>query len=77
MNTPSTGGTPHTTQQYDMRLIIPGPSPMHPALDLRNIPVAAAEIMIHQGFHALIGRDILRHCLLTYNGTTGLFTLAY
>ena len=77
MNTPSSGATPHATQQYDMRLVIPGPSPMHPTLDLRNIPVASAEILIHQGFHALIGRDILRHCMFTYNGSMGLFTLAY
>jgi hypothetical protein len=30
-----------------------------------------------QGFHALVGRDILSLCLLCYDGLQGSFTLAY
>jgi hypothetical protein len=77
INTPSTGANPHTSFQYDIQLVIPGSSPTHPPLVLRSIPVASAELLVQQGFHALIGRDILRHCVLTYNGSTGLFILAY
>ena len=44
---------------------------------LPTIPVAAVDLLLSQGFHALIGRDILRNCVFHYNGSTGLFTLAF
>jgi hypothetical protein len=44
---------------------------------ISNLAVLCAELFQPQGFHALIGRDILARCLFTYNGDTGLFTLAY
>jgi hypothetical protein len=75
MMTPSTGATPHTADQYDVGLIIPGPG--LPPLLFQTIPVACVELLTPQGFHALIGRDILQKCLLHYNGTTQLFTLAF
>jgi hypothetical protein len=46
-------------------------------LVVNNLPVICAELVLQQGFHALVGRDILAQCLLEYNGATGLFTLAY
>jgi hypothetical protein len=75
LNTPSTGGTPHQAEQFDVALIIPAPS--GPALVFRTIPVVASELLTSQGFHALIGRDILDQCLFSYNGSIKLFTLAY
>jgi hypothetical protein len=30
-----------------------------------------------QGFHALIGMSVLRGCLLTVDGQSGIFSLAY
>jgi hypothetical protein len=30
-----------------------------------------------QGLQGLIGRDVLEHCLLHYNGSIGYFTLGY
>jgi len=77
MNTPSTGAQPHTANQYDVGLLIPGPSPAHPAYYVHTLAVVAAQLLQTQGFHALLGRDILSHCLLAYNGATNLFTLAY
>lgn len=77
VNTPSTGAQPHTADQYDVSLMIPGAIPTHAALIINNLPVMCAELLVAQGFHALIGRDILAHCLFAYNGTTNLFTLAY
>jgi hypothetical protein len=74
MITPSTGPTPHEADQYDIALIIPcttGP------LIVPTVAVVESDLAAQQGFHALIGRDILRRCMLTYNGDTGLFTLAY
>jgi hypothetical protein len=58
-------------------LIIPGPSPNHPAYYLHMLAVVEAQLLLGQGFHALIGRDVLAHCFMVYNGTTNLFTLAY
>lgn len=39
--------------------------------------VEAQLLLVVQGFHALIGRDLLSGCLFTYNGTTNQFTLAF
>ncbi len=75
VSTPSTGGTPHQAEQFDAALIIP--APQGPALMFRTIPVVASELLEAQGFHALIGRDILDQCIFFYNGSLKLFTLAY
>jgi hypothetical protein len=77
MNTPSTGVQPHAANQYDVSIIIPGPSPNHPTYYIHTLAVVEAQLLMVQGFHALIGRDVLSHCFLVYNGTTNLFTLAY
>lgn len=78
--TPSTGPTPHQTDQYDVGVVIPGPQANSIPFILRTVPVIAMPLFQAQGFHALIGRDILSHCVLTYNGGAGglgFFTLAY
>lgn len=77
VNTPSTGTQPHTAQQFDVSIAVPGALPTHQALIFHTVPVIASQLVAAQGFQALIGRDILAHCLLNYNGLTGLFTLAY
>ena len=43
----------------------------------RNIAVLESKLLNAQGFHVLLGRDILSGCLLTYDGLNGLFSLAY
>ena len=77
VNTPSTGNQPHVADQYDVSLLIPGALATHAPLAVPNLPVMCAELLTAQGFHALIGRDILSHCLFSFNGAMGLFTLAY
>ena len=77
VNTPSTGSQPHTADQYDVSLMIPGALATHAPLSVPNLAVMCAELLLAQGFHALIGRDILARCLFAYNGTTNTFTLAY
>ena len=42
-----------------------------------TVAVVAVDLLAPQGFHVLIGRDILSDCVLVYNGTAKLFTLAY
>lgn len=75
VNTPSTGAQPHQAFQFDIGLIIPAPNGA--PLVRASLAVVASELFQQQGFHALIGRDVLRGCILTYNGSAGLFMLAY
>lgn len=74
--TPTTGTTPHNASVYDVGLFITGAQGSTP-LHFSTIPVVTASLLAPQGFHALIGRDILGKCLVTYNGTAGFFTFAY
>jgi predicted aspartyl protease len=75
--TPSTGQGTHTADTYDVDFVIAGASQQDPPLQLANLRVAACELYLRQGIHALIGRDILERCILVYNGTTNEFTLAF
>ncbi len=76
--TPTTGGTPHSSDQYDIGLVIPSSSSAAP-FTRQNLLVLAAQpsSLHHQGIQGLIGRDTLEDCLLNYNGALGFFTLAY
>jgi hypothetical protein len=76
VNTPTTGIQPISADQFDVSVVIPS-APGHPPLAHLTIPVMAAELLVAQGFHALIGRDVLRGCMLIYDGVNGLFSLAY
>jgi hypothetical protein len=73
--TPTTGATPVDCNQYDVSIIIPCPQglPFH----VPTMAVTEHEFFNAQGFHALLGRDILSKCHFTYNGLLSLFTLAY
>lgn len=75
--TPSTGTTSIQKEQFDVAIMVPPAVQTHAPLIIHNIPVLAAELLQAQGFHALIGRDILGGCLLTYDGLNGFFSLAY
>jgi predicted aspartyl protease len=77
VNTPSTGNTPVSADQYDVSITIHGSTNSQIPLVFNTIPVIQAELLLVQGFHALIGRDILEHCFFSYNGSAGFFTLAY
>lgn len=75
ISTPSTGNVPHTAYQYDVGFVIVPPDGT--PLILQTVPVIASELLSQQGFHALLGRDILDQCLFVYNGKEGFFTLAF
>ena len=77
VNTPSTGSQPHEADQYDISLVVPGAVPTHLPLTIGNLPVICADLLQQQGFHVLIGRDVLALCILVYNSQVGLFTLGY
>lgn len=76
INTPTTGAQPVQADTYDVSLSIYALQG-HPPLTHQTIPVVQAELLASQGFHALIGRDVLKECLLTYDGRSGLFSLAF
>lgn len=74
VNTPTTGAAPMSAELYDVAFLIPvnGGVPLFS----QTMPVMASELLAAQGFHALIGRDILSQCVFVYNGS-GFFTLSY
>jgi predicted aspartyl protease len=74
--TPSTGVQPINANQYDVSLIVPAGQNQLPFY-IANLPVLCMALLGPQGFHALIGRDVLAQCLFMYNGSPGWFTLAY
>jgi hypothetical protein len=76
VNSATTGDYPATADQYDVSLLIPG-SQGSPSLVYHAIAVLESKLLDAHGFHALIGRDILANCLLTYDGKSGLFIIAY
>ena len=76
VHTPSTKGkAPHEANQFDVVVVIPV-SPGSPPLISGTIPVIEAELE-HQGYKALIGRDILSKCLLYFDGKGKFFTLGF
>jgi hypothetical protein len=74
ISTPSTGGTPHFCNQYDVSIFIP--SSVATGYLIPAIPVVETHLR-SQGIDGLIGRDVLKDCTLIYNGTAGMFTIAY
>jgi predicted aspartyl protease len=70
--TPSTGEKPCEVDEYDVSIKILG-VPATPFY-LGTVAVAAIAPVAYQ---ALIGRDVLEHFLLSYNGRSKFFTLAY
>lgn len=76
INSPTTGSQPASAPTYDVSLTIPG-MPGHPPFIFQTIPIIESQLQAAQGIQALIGRDVLRFCLLTYDGRNGLFSLAY
>jgi hypothetical protein len=74
--TPSTGQNVVTTDTYDVDVVIYA-GQNDPPLSMPNLRVAACELFLRQGIHALIGRDILSKCILVYNGEVNQFSLAF
>jgi hypothetical protein len=73
-HTPSTkSGQPHIANQFDVSLVL-----IHPLVTRTFFAVAVVESeLCHQGYQALLGRDILSACLLTYDGQSQSFCLGF
>ena len=76
MLTPSTGSGGMTVSQYDVSLSIYSTSEESP-YQIPNLAVVESELFANQGFHVLIGRDVLARCVFIYNGERGNYTLAF
>jgi len=77
VNTPTTGRQSQQVDTYDVSLFVPGAQATDSPLVIPTLQVIAAELLTQQGFHALIGRDVLGGCILVYNGPLNQFTLAF
>lgn len=73
IHTPSTGDRPHACNQYDVCLVL-----VHPErqVEFGEMPVIDSSLQI-QGIQALIGRDVLSHCLFVYDGKDDRFIFAF
>lgn len=78
VQTPSTNGTPVHGFTYDVQMhIMPVNSKgISPQPHSRAVCVSSMHFL-SQGISGLIGRDILEHCHLVYNGHTQLFSLCW
>ena len=74
--TPSTGQGTHTADTYDVDIRI-GAGPDDTPLSISNLRVASCDLFLKQGIHALIGRDILKRCILIYNGSMNQFSVSF
>lgn len=70
--TPSTGDTPQEINQFDVALIIAAPNVFR---QFSALPVCECHLK-GQGIDGLIGRDILEHCLLVYDGPASTFVMS-
>jgi hypothetical protein len=74
MLTPSTGTTPHVCLRYDACIMLFMGNEVH--VTHLTLPVAETALAF-QGFHALIGRDVLANGMLFYNGPAKALTLSF
>jgi len=77
VNTPTTGQQPQQADAYDVSLFVPGSLATDTPLTIPTLQIISAELLAQQGFHALIGRDVLAGCILVYNGPMSQFILAF
>jgi hypothetical protein len=75
IHTPSTQGTPVPTDTYDVVVAILAARTGDAHFISDTIQVTAS--VLSGGIQALIGTDILKSCILTYNGADQCFTVAW
>jgi len=74
ISTPSTAGSPHYCDQFDVSLFIPGGAGVGGHI-VGAIPIITTHL--RPQLDGLLGRDVLDSCVLIYNGSADIFTLAY
>ncbi|WP_224796723.1 aspartyl protease family protein [Pandoraea sputorum] len=76
VHTPSTNGTPHVCNLYDVQLLVPGQTGIEAPFIIPAMPVTESHLA-SQGITGLIGRDVLSKCVLVYNGAANFYSLSY
>jgi hypothetical protein len=77
IHTPSTGSQYELRNQYAASISLIDPS-LDPSEGIAVFTVAVIEAhLAAEGFLGIIGRDILSHCILTYNGPSKTFCLEF
>ena len=73
ISTPSTGTNPVQCAQYDVAIGI-----YHPDYSriFDTVPIVAVDFSA-QGIQGLFGRDLLKSCLLVYDGTGQMFCIGF
>jgi hypothetical protein len=71
--TPSTGQQPHYSPLYRIALALNDPAMK---VNAQELTVIEAELDFN-GFQVLLGRDVLRECVLIYDGPGKAFLLTY
>ena len=75
LNMPALGGLTWGAE-YAVSIVILNPGNPRAGLHLRDHLVMEQDLQL-LGYDALLGRDVLRHCLFVYNGPAQQFTLAH
>ncbi len=73
IHTPSTGAGFQTCNQFDACLVL---GVMLPTPLMVTLPVIECDFST-QGFQALIGRDVLHHCVFVFEGPADTFRLEF
>jgi hypothetical protein len=76
IHTPSTGGVPVKTPTYDVRIAILAGRAGDLHFVSETVQVTSTDLTA-QGLQVLIGRDILKSCILHFNGADAVFSLCY
>lgn len=76
IKTPSTEEGAHECDQHDVQVLILHAQKSDYCLRIPTLPIVGVNLP-NQGYHALIGRDILARCLFVYDGTANTFSLAF
>ena len=77
VHTPSTGTVPVLQQLYDIGLVVHGQGPTGSQVHyVPNLPILGSDFSA-QNIDGLIGRDVLRHCRMSYSGPDGLLLLSF
>ena len=77
IHTPSTGGSPVKTPTYDVRIAILAGRAGDLHFISETVQVTGTPGLNVWGYDALIGRDILKTCVMIYNGADNIFILSY
>lgn len=75
ITTPSTDDEPLAVQLFDVSLAIVN-DVGDAVLDLKSIAVIERPILAHQGFHGLLGMDVLQKIRLVLDGPAGEFSVS-